>query len=274
MKRINLTNSPSRRGHRAAFTLAEGATHVVHNDNSGRVAFTLAEVLITLGIIGVVAAMTLPTLIQQHQKQVYVTGLKKGVNTVQNMVQKITADEEASDMYSTSLFDGMCSNDEGSCEDAYGNASGLANLIPKYIKTVKSCTDSECDIKYSQGYFREGRFNYAKNDSDKYTISNQIMSQTRGGVKGYYSNDGMIYYFGFGGQLAENSDTGIKKVGLSACIDTNGEKSPNIEGRDLFCFTYSPIFGAKLVGGTDFNVINSDSDPATHIMKNGWKMDY
>ena len=68
MKRINLTNSPSRRGHRSAFTLA--------------------EVLITLGIIGVVAAMTLPTLIQQHQKQVYVTGLKKGVNTVQNMVQK------------------------------------------------------------------------------------------------------------------------------------------------------------------------------------------
>ena len=30
-------------------------------------AFTLAEVLITLGIIGVVAAMTLPTLIQNHQ---------------------------------------------------------------------------------------------------------------------------------------------------------------------------------------------------------------
>lgn len=36
-------------------------------------AFTLAEVLITLGIIGVVAAMTLPTLIQNHQKQVYAT---------------------------------------------------------------------------------------------------------------------------------------------------------------------------------------------------------
>ena len=31
--------------------------------------FTLAEVLITLGIIGVVAAMTMPTLIQNHQKR-------------------------------------------------------------------------------------------------------------------------------------------------------------------------------------------------------------
>lgn len=31
--------------------------------------FTLAEVLITLGIIGVVAAMTLPALIQKQQKK-------------------------------------------------------------------------------------------------------------------------------------------------------------------------------------------------------------
>lgn len=31
-------------------------------------AFTLAEVLITLGVIGVVAAMTMPVLIQNYQK--------------------------------------------------------------------------------------------------------------------------------------------------------------------------------------------------------------
>ena len=39
--------------------------------------FTLAEVLITLGIIGVVAAMTLPTIINNYQKQVTVNKLKK-----------------------------------------------------------------------------------------------------------------------------------------------------------------------------------------------------
>lgn len=39
--------------------------------------FTLAEVLITLGIIGVVAAMTIPTLIAEHQKKVTVSRLKK-----------------------------------------------------------------------------------------------------------------------------------------------------------------------------------------------------
>lgn len=41
-----------------------------------RLAFTLAEVLITLGIIGVVAAVTMPMLIANYQKKVTVNGLK------------------------------------------------------------------------------------------------------------------------------------------------------------------------------------------------------
>lgn len=47
----------------------------VRNDN--KIAFTLAEVLITLGIIGVVAAMTIPTLVANYQKKVTATKVKK-----------------------------------------------------------------------------------------------------------------------------------------------------------------------------------------------------
>ena len=50
--------------------------------------FTLAEVLITLGIIGVVAAMTLPTLIKNYQKQVWAISAKKSYAVVSNMFQK------------------------------------------------------------------------------------------------------------------------------------------------------------------------------------------
>lgn len=39
--------------------------------------FTLAEVLITLGIIGVVAALTMPSLIAEHQKNKLLQELKK-----------------------------------------------------------------------------------------------------------------------------------------------------------------------------------------------------
>ena len=42
-----------------------------------KVAFTLAEVLITLGIIGVVAALTMPSLIQKHKKQETTARFKK-----------------------------------------------------------------------------------------------------------------------------------------------------------------------------------------------------
>ena len=56
-------------------------------------AFTLAEVLITLGIIGVVAAMTLPTVINQYEKKITVVKLKKAYNTLaQNITKKKTSD--------------------------------------------------------------------------------------------------------------------------------------------------------------------------------------
>ena len=46
--------------------------------------FTLAEVLITLGIIGVVAAMTMPNLIAKHQKKVYVNRMKQTYTILAN----------------------------------------------------------------------------------------------------------------------------------------------------------------------------------------------
>ena len=53
----------------------------------GGKAFTLAEVLITLGVIGVVAAMTMPTLIQNHRKQEVVTKLKKIYSMVNQAIK-------------------------------------------------------------------------------------------------------------------------------------------------------------------------------------------
>ena len=49
--------------------------------------FTLAEVLITLGIIGVVAALTLPTLMSDYKKKVVVTKMKKFYTTMNQAVK-------------------------------------------------------------------------------------------------------------------------------------------------------------------------------------------
>ena len=59
---------------------------------SGSKAFTLAEVLITLGIIGVVAALTIPTLIQNHKKHVIEVKLKTFYTIMNQALQKSELD--------------------------------------------------------------------------------------------------------------------------------------------------------------------------------------
>lgn len=54
--------------------------------------FTLAEVLITLGIIGIVAAMTLPALIQKNKRAELQSGLKTGYSLLQQALQRMNAD--------------------------------------------------------------------------------------------------------------------------------------------------------------------------------------
>src|SRR5574344_1975347 len=54
--------------------------------------FTLAEVLIVLGIIGVIAAICLPTLIKKYQQHETVTGLKKQYSAMSQVLQRAIAD--------------------------------------------------------------------------------------------------------------------------------------------------------------------------------------
>ena len=63
-----------------------------HNPRRNK-AFTLAEVLITLVIIGVIGALTVPSLVQNRQKQEYVSALKKAYSTLSKVAQQIIAEE-------------------------------------------------------------------------------------------------------------------------------------------------------------------------------------
>ncbi|MBP3848077.1 type II secretion system protein [bacterium] len=72
--------------------------------------FTLAEVLITLGIIGVVAAMTIPTLMMNYQKQVWESKLKKAFSVATNACERMLIEENVSRVNETELY-GDVSND-------------------------------------------------------------------------------------------------------------------------------------------------------------------
>ena len=77
------------------FTLAEGATHVDNSTNGFKKGFTLAEVLITLGIIGVVAAMTIPTLIANTNSSKFASQFKKSLSTLNQAALMATAQHDS-----------------------------------------------------------------------------------------------------------------------------------------------------------------------------------
>ena len=62
-------------------------THLTHSTHAKHVAFTLAEVLITLAIIGIVAAMTIPNLILKYQKREFGARLAQTYSTLSNAVK-------------------------------------------------------------------------------------------------------------------------------------------------------------------------------------------
>ena len=74
-------------------------------------AFTLAEVLITLGVIGIVAGMTMPVLIQKHREQVTVNKLLKAYSTVSNAYQ-MAVQENGDIFYWFTDSSGNSDNDE------------------------------------------------------------------------------------------------------------------------------------------------------------------
>ena len=142
---------------RGAFTLAEGATHVDITDNVRHTAFTLAEVLITLGIIGVVAALTLPSLMHSYRKSVVEKKIYTSYNILQNMI-RLSAVDNGDPLY---------------WEFGNWDADIFEKYFAPYLKIVKKCKFDEdnpvCDTSFTS---IDGT--YTKFYSYKYILSNGV----------------------------------------------------------------------------------------------------
>ena len=93
MTAVMKLKSPRRRRNEAIFDCT-----------GGRKAFTLAEVLITLTIIGIVAALTIPSVISNYQQQEYKTGLKKAVSALNAAIQTNIAQDGETPYENSDLF--------------------------------------------------------------------------------------------------------------------------------------------------------------------------
>ena len=96
--------------------------------------FTLAEVLITLLIIGVVAALTIPSVISNYQQQEFKTGLKKAVSVLNEAIQTNIAQEG---------------------ETPYENEN-LYEYLQRHISILKSGQAFICSSVYQEGVVCSG----------------------------------------------------------------------------------------------------------------------
>ena len=167
-------------------------------------AFTLAEVLITLVIIGVIAAITIPTLINKTQNQEFVSKLKKTYSTLAQATNLIIAEE-------------------GTPKASVGGwASSQENIYSMYRKHLLNA--KECGSE--AGCFRNGTI--------KYLNGNNYGDFDNGG--GLILSDGTQVQFEYMSSACSSTYYGSSNRCAMIWVDLNGEKKPNQMGRDIFRF--------------------------------------
>jgi prepilin-type N-terminal cleavage/methylation domain-containing protein len=220
--------------------------------------FTLAEVLITLSIIGVVAALTIPTVVQNYQKTQTVTQLKKVYSALSNTTNLAIAEHGPIEGWE------IAENTTG--EDAVNFVN--AYMTP-YLKVSKNCenkTTDDCDFKRS------------------YLNSDQLTSISSSAAR-FYLNDGTLIAV----RLVNDASASSKQAYI--VIDINGQKRPNKTGKDVFNFYYiidsqiGSVIGkfipdgftvsrSSLVSDSEYNCNKNQNGNrcAALIMKDSWQI--
>lgn len=130
-------------------------------------AFTLAEVLITLGIIGVVAAMTMPTLINQTNGAQYKAAYKKALSAI---AQGITL--------SVALDDLSFADTETAASDQDADDS-ITGVLKRRMNVVKTATENEYTVTGDNiGTFGDGNITLYFNDSSVFSFPSDTTACT------------------------------------------------------------------------------------------------
>ena len=222
----------------------------------------MAEVLVTLGIIGVVAVLTMPSLIANYQKKVLNDQFKKSYSLIQQAWRKA----EVSLGYTPECFYWDKSPYNAICvdKDKYGNCnkyelpdgspvpsdkngrytecSIFMEQIAKELEVIKICNGSGVADKCIPEY--EG-VDTVKGKNDDTLTEEDLLGMSQGCANWrktqihtkrtiYVLKDGTILFPYAGPQLF--------------AVDINGMKGPNKWGIDLFSFrTTAPTVNSRLM---------------------------
>lgn len=207
-------------------------------------AFTLAEVLITLGIIGIVAAMTIPALMQSTQKQELKSGFKEAYSMLSNAYSRLQTDQGFLGDYN-SLYTYY--------RTAPNNTTQFATDLTSYLNVAQTCPGQFGCIN-SSGVSSNGTI--YKDFSGAPWGTN--INANYVGTYQFILNNGMILFV-----WAPNMTSN-----MSISIDVNGYKGPNVLGKDIFRFMPTSATGANAAlaplnyvwgSGTPCNTANANT---------------
>jgi len=175
--------------------------------------FTLAEVLITLGIIGVTSAITLPTLINKYQEKVLVTSYLR-VYSILNNAYRSAADEY------------------GYYDNWSQTGSDTVNKLKKYLKL------KDCEVGFGRGKCFP---DISYKELDGLRSIHFSAASDNGKV-------GQTFQLASGEAILVNIEDSVSFI-----VDLNGSKKPNIIGQDLHIFSITKDSKYTMInpGGTE-----------------------
>ncbi len=205
-----------------------------------RFGFTLAEVLITLGIIGVVAAMTIPTLISNTNGAQFKTAYKKALSTLnQAVLMNIAMDDtDFSTLVKDTSADGKTEGSLGKMlttrmqsateiSDSYTTAPTLTEgtgttdspaTTPKLSYSAGACTGEDSDVPPS------GASGGECSDEGQYIIEKAMNATVTDYVKFSFADGTAFWYYKDAEKCTDNEAIKNNCYGF---IDVNGATGPN-----------------------------------------------
>ncbi|MBO5435973.1 type II secretion system protein [bacterium] len=178
-----------------------------------RFGFTLAEVLITLGIIGVLAAMTIPNLISTYRKKQIEIQAKVTYSTIQQALRFAAYD------------------DVGYSEVADGNNQEMINwfnnFLGQHLKVEQLCVNKAPGC-WHQIYYLNGNKFGDQNGTGSNILGFVTSKGARFIVDGYAEAD-----------IKNQFGVNIGTSGLVFIYDANGATKPNTVGKDVFVLVWT-----------------------------------
>ncbi len=221
-------------------------------------AFTLAEVLITLGIIGVVAALTIPTLVSKIGKRQLESQIKTSYSTIAQTMRAVESDGVG--------FDMAIATDVG--QDPTNN--WFKSYILPYLKVEKVCYNT-AGCWHKKGTIKDLQGNAPRWDYDA-GLGNFIVTFIT--AKGAYFNiDGMNAYW-MKNLFGINTDD----IGLVFYFDANGDRKPNKIGKDIYVMAFTdkglvPAGADKTRAEVEHNCLKGNGYWClAYLRNNGWQI--